>query len=184
MTQLNYDEIRRIHRLEKNTSKLVELPDDFYSQLHGFLANEKKTYLDSIKDFSVDKSRDFTNLKHIVEEIFTLREKKILNKALISARTGEISDEHMATEEKKIFKKILALLEDHNSVLTSFFTSEPAKLEKDSAGITLKVLSEIPSFVGPNMKEYGPFSKDQVVNVPKKIAQLLESRKLAEIMAR
>ena len=31
--RLDYDELRRIHRLEKNTSKLVEVEDDFISSL-------------------------------------------------------------------------------------------------------------------------------------------------------
>jgi len=185
MAELNYDEIRRIHRLEKNTSKLVEVEPDFYSALHEFIATEKADYLDSLKDFSVAKSRDFTNLKKMVEEIFAMREKKLLSKALIATRTKESSEEHMAQPEKKMFQEILRLLEAHEGLLTGLFENNHATSGK-SAGrrldkVALTLLSDIPSFVGVDMKEYGPFTKAQKVELPYDIAKLLGARKLAEL---
>ncbi len=184
MAELNYDEIRRIHRLEKNTSKLVEVEPDFYSALHEFIATEKADYLDSLKDFSVAKSRDFTNLKKMVEEIFAMREKKLLSKALIATRTKESSEEHMAQPEKKMFQEILRLLEAHEGLLTGLFENKHAG--RKSAGrslekVSLTLLSDIPSFVGVDMKEYGPFTKSQKVELPYDIAKLLGARKLAEL---
>jgi hypothetical protein len=44
----------------------------------------------------------------------------------------------------------------------------------------IRILSEIPSFVGTDMKEYGPYKPEQVVELPQKIAQLFVSRKLGE----
>jgi DNA replication initiation complex subunit (GINS family) len=61
--RLDYDELRRIHRLEKNTSKLVEVDEDFISSLENFVEDEKKKYLDSLKNFSSSQAREFTNLK-------------------------------------------------------------------------------------------------------------------------
>ena len=66
---LSFDEIRRIHRLEKNTSQLVEVEKEFYNELHAFLQKEKQAYLESLKDFSVSDTRRFSNLKKMVEEI-------------------------------------------------------------------------------------------------------------------
>jgi len=60
--ELSYDEIRRIHRLEKNSMKLVQVEQEFYNDLNAFLLAEKKTYLDSLKDFSSAKTRDFSRL--------------------------------------------------------------------------------------------------------------------------
>ena len=61
--QLDYDSIRRIHRLEKNRSKIVEVDLDFYNQLNDFVKTEKAKYLDSLKDFSTGRTRDFGNIK-------------------------------------------------------------------------------------------------------------------------
>ena len=182
--ELSYEEIRRIHLLEKNTSQLVEVQGEFYEELHDFLKNEKQKYLESLKNFSVSNTRDFTNLKKMVEEVFSMREKKILSKALIASRTKEVTDMHMANPEKKIFKEILILLERHNSLLQELFETkqmtEQSK-EKNLDQLNVKILSEVPSFVGYDMKEYGPFEKGEVVSVPLKIGKLLNSRKLGQI---
>ena len=113
----SYDEIRRIHRLEKNTSKLVEVEQEFYNDLNSFLSAEKKEYLDSLHDLNSTKARSFTNLKKMVEEIFSLREKKILNQALVASRTNEFREENMALQEKKMFREVLATLKKHSKIL-------------------------------------------------------------------
>ena len=181
---LSFDEIRRIHRLEKNTSQLVEVEKEFYNELHAFLQKEKQAYLESLKDFSVSDTRRFSNLKKMVEEIFSMREKKLLNKALIASRTKEASEEHMALQEKELFKKMLELLEEHGALLNGLFENEAAgkKPSKDLNNLSVRILSDIPEFVGSDMKEYGPYRKGQKVAIPLKIAKLLESRKLGEVV--
>ena len=175
--RIDYDELRRIHRLEKNTSKLVEVEDDFIDVLELFIEEEKKKYLASLKNFSSSDAREFTNLKRVVEEIFLMREKKILNKALISAHTKEIDGEKMATQEKSTFKKLLKVLEEHFELYESLFGE---KEKRESELFSVKILKDVPTFVGTDMKEYGPFSDGQVVELPAKVARLFISRKIAE----
>ena len=182
--KISYDELRRINRLEKNTSNLVEVDEDFFSSLKEFVKDEKKDYLDSLqKDFSESKARDFSNLKKTVEEIFRLREKKVLNKALIAVRTDEYTESHMASEEKEVFKKLINLLNSHNSLLTEIFSENSSKRDKkdlDLNRFSIRITREVPKFVGTDMKEYGPFSEGQVIELPEKIAKLFISRKLGE----
>jgi hypothetical protein len=83
----------------------------------------------------------------------------------------------MASQEKDAFKKLLKVLEEHNKVCTGLFGEVN---EKDSGKVALKMLKDVPTFIGTDMKEYGPFAKDEAVELPKKIAQLFLSRKLAE----
>ncbi len=179
--ELNYDEIRRIYRLEKNTSKLVEIQEDFFDSLTDFILEEKQTYFISMEKLDFAKAKTFTNLKKMVEEILSLREKKILNKALISSKTAEPNNELMATEEKKMFKEILKILESHNSLIESVFVGKQKKTkEKDLNKVSVRILSDVPSFIGTDMKEYGPFKKEQTVELPSKIAKLFVSRKIGE----
>ena len=181
---LNYDEIRRIHRLEKNSSKLVDVGEDFYAELREFITGEKKEYLDSLKDLSSTKARDFTNLKKMVEEIFTLREKKVLNKVLVASRTGDRGEEHMASQEKRLFNDLLVLMEKHNRILGGVFSDDSrGDSGKDLNTLSVEVLSDIPVFVGGDMNEYGPFEKGIVVSLPLKIAKLLSAKKLVEVKA-
>ena len=175
--RIDYDELRRIHRLEKNTSKLVEVEDDFIDSLESFVEIEKKKYLASLKEFSASDAREFTNLKRIIEEIFLMREKKILNKALISSHTKEVDGEKMATQEKDTFKKLLKILEDHYSIYESLFGE---KEKRESELVRVSILKDVPTFVGTDMKEYGPFADGQVVELPAKVAKLFITRKIAE----
>ena len=163
--------------MEKNTSKLVEVEDDFIDSLSVFVEGEKRKYLASLKNFSASDAREFTNLKRIVEEIFLMREKKILNKALVAAHTKEVNDEKMAVEEKEIFRKLLRVIEEYSSFYESIFWE---KEKKESLLVSLKMLKDVPTFVGTDMKEYGPFSEGQVVELPSKIARLFLTRKIAE----
>ena len=182
--QLSYDEIRRIHRLEKNTSRLVDVEPSFYNDLNSFLDNEKKEYLDSLKDFSVTKARDFSNLKRMVEEIFSMRQKKILSKALSAARTNEKKDEPIASQEKELMGKVVGLLEEHNALLEGMFNGNGAKGKKSDGRdlniLSVKIVSDIPSFVGTDLKEYGPFKEGENAELPYKIAKLLSARNLCK----
>ena len=180
---LSYDEIRRIHRLEKNSSRLVEVEQEFYNDLHLFLLQEKSEYLDSLRDFSSTKSRDLSNLRQMVEEIFSLREKKLLNRALVASRTKDVDETHLAVQEKELLSSMLSLLKSHGTLLDSLFSdsSSIGQSGKDLNTLSVQILSQIPAFVGADMKEYGPFEKGAVVSLPLKIAKLLSARKLVEV---
>ncbi len=179
--ELSYDEIRRIHRLEKSTAKLVKVDPEFYSDLQEFLVEAKAEYLDSLKDFSSTKARDFTNLKKMAEEIFALRTKKLLNSSLVASRTGEEEDSGMAAQEKKAFMEMLSVLEKHNRLLGSIFSEKKGgDANRDLNTLSVEILSDIPAFVGADMKEYGPFRKGGTARLPVKIARLLSTQKLVK----
>lgn len=175
--RLDYDELRRIHRLEKNTSKLVEVDEDFISSLENFVEDEKKKYLDSLKNFSSSQAREFTNLKRIIDDIFQMREKKILNKALISAHTKDYDDTNMSVEEKEIFKKIYKILITHREIFSNLF----GESEKEITDlVNVMILQDIPTSVGTDMKEYGPYSQGQEVKLPQKVSRMFITRKMAK----
>jgi len=181
--EISYDELRRIYRLEKNTSKLVEVDDDFFDNLKDFVKEQKSIYLKSLKNLSMSKAKDFSNMKRMVEEIFLIREKKLLNKALIASRTGEFVEEKMSSEERKVLNDMLHVLQKHKSLLNDVFDIDEGALEKNSIDlnkVSVRILKDIPAFVGTDMKEYGPFSAGQGLSLPPKIANLLAARKLVE----
>ncbi len=175
--RVTYDELRRIQRLEKNTSSLVEVDDDFIDSVEKFVNEQKKMYLASLKDFSSSDAREFTNMKRIVEEVFLLREKKLLNKALIASRTDNVELERVAKQERETFKKLLKVLSEHDELCTNLFGEKRGRKTND---VKLEILKDVPTFVGTDMKEYGPFSKGDEVELPDKVAKLFISRKLAK----
>ena len=186
--KLDYEELRRVYRLEKNTSKLVELPEDFYNSLNEFVAGEKKNYLESLKDLGSSKGRDFSNLKKMLEEFFSMRQKKLLNQALLSLHTGESLEERLAMQEKELFRIVIAALQKHDALFEEIFSNhdtDEAKAEsksrQDLRTVQVKVLKKVPAFVGSDLKEYGPFSENQAVSLPYKVAKLLISKSMAEL---
>ncbi len=178
---LDYDEIMRIYRLEKNSAKPAAVDESFFDDLARFFKKEKAAYLRSLRDVTSSSARGFSNLKKIIEQIFSLREKKLLNKALIASRTGELENGQMASQERETLKQLLRVLNTHQRFLDGILNNASAKAAKEEKkAVAIKVLRSVPAFVGSDMQEYGPFEKDNVVRVPPKISSLLIARKLAE----
>ncbi len=192
MAELNYDEIMRLYRLEKGATKPIELDENFYDRLEEFMQNEKVLYLKSLKDFSIAKTRNFTNLKKIVEEFFDLREKKILNKALLALHSREVNEENLTSQERKTMHALLEILQAHHALLDGMFMEEREKQKegsgsavseekKDFSATSITLLSDVQAFIGADMNEYGPYKSGEVAELPHKAANLLVSRKLAKI---
>ncbi|MCX6798971.1 MAG: hypothetical protein NTW59_02635 [Candidatus Diapherotrites archaeon] len=179
--RIDYDELRRIYRAEKNSSALVEVDDDFFDSLTEFFERQREEYLRSLRDISGSKAKSFTNLRKIIGEIFSLREKKLLNKALIAVRTGDFSEEKMSGPEKETMQELLRVLGRHQRILDEILSMpEEGKDKKAKEKFAVKLLQDVPAFIGADMKEYGPFPKGQEAELPEKIASLLVARKLAE----
>ena len=83
----------------------------------------------------------------------------------------------MAHQEKETFRKLLRLLEEHIELFDSFFGERE---KKESMLVAIKILNDVPTFIATDMKEYGPFSEEQLVELPSKVARLFISRKIAE----
>src|SRR3989344_1931760 len=185
---VNDDEIRRIYRVEKNTTRIVQIEDDFYNQLNEFVTSEKKAYLASLTDLNAsNENKEFSTLKKMVQEWCGLRQKKILNLALMAVRTGDHQLEGLAIPEKELFSSLVEELTAHQELLESLFSSNGSSkhsrnhLKTELANIDVKMLNEVPSFMGVDSKEYGPFQNGAVVELPYKVAKLLISKKLAEL---
>ncbi|MEM4326554.1 MAG: hypothetical protein QXZ13_00065 [Candidatus Diapherotrites archaeon] len=176
---ITYDEIRRIHRLEKNSSKLVPINVEFYNEVQEFIAEEKQKYLESINK-NTSYSRDFPNIKKMIEEIFSIREKKILNNALATARTKEINEEGMASQEKKLYKELIEQIEVHEKLLEEIFNGKN-KPGTDLNNVTVEFISDVPEFAGSDSHKYGPYKKGTTTTLPLKIAKLLATKKMLEI---
>lgn len=185
---LSYDDIRRIYRLEKSTSRLVDVDAGFYNDLFEFVSAEKEKYLKSIKSFSLEEARDFANLKKMVETIFLYRQKKVLSLALVASRSNSETDEKMALSEQKLFSQAVSLLNEQKSLLAQMFgeKSVDSKTLSDETALntlSIKILKEVPAFIGPEMKEYGPYGMGVVVALPNKVAKLFVDRKLGEVVS-
>jgi DNA replication initiation complex subunit (GINS family) len=182
--KIDYDEIRRIHRLERSTTQLADVDTDFLESLRDFFLAEKKRFVQEADSLTESKSREFANLRKMIDEIVLAREKKLLNKALAVARTGDALPVRIAAPEKKILQSLVGVLNEYAQlmdVVSNGARPPPTSAAtKDYNSVAVRILKDIPAFVGSDDQSYGPFLRSTVVEVPPSVADTLLRRKLAE----
>ncbi len=104
---MDFEELRHIHRQEKNSSQLASISDDFFLELKAFIAEKRKKYLNSLKNGSLDSAQDISNIERMAREILQIREKKVVRKALHASFSSEYSLENLCSQEKKLFENLL-----------------------------------------------------------------------------
>ncbi|MCX8158239.1 MAG: hypothetical protein N3D73_01080 [Candidatus Diapherotrites archaeon] len=177
---LNFDDIRKIHKFETTSSKLSVLPDNFYNELRDFV--KKQQDLSSKSNLMYDKTKDLQIIKQVLEEIFSARKKKIINIALARSNKEEEFIPQLPWHEKKLYDNIIRELDFYNRVLNEMFNLNNKEGQKDLNIVYVKILSDIPSFIGADMKTYGPFKKDQEISLPYEIAKLLIKKNVAKMI--
>lgn len=178
---MDFEELRRIYRQEKNTSQLTNVSDDFFLELKAFIAEKRKQYLESLKNGSLDSVQDISNIERMARSILQMREKKVVRGALHASFGGEQNLENLCKQEKILFENLLKAFNSHKKEIEKLFALPESKGKKQKGlnMLSLQIIQDVPAFVGANMKEYGPFKKGQLVRLPAKTAELLIARKLA-----
>lgn len=198
--ELTYEELREVQKKERSTGMLSELPGDFYEKA-GRLISRLKGEVNA--EFGLEKAREYENALKVVREIYSMREQKILLRALRASKgTNDIAG--ITAGEREVFEKVkdsvvagqadfekrignsssLPDVRDDRMVLevesTRLSLAKPARQEIPAeAGRKLKVLSAVPQFMGLDGKKYGPFKAGEVVFLPEKEGELLLKRKMA-----
>ena len=156
---LTFDKIRDIERAEKESKKPQKLPENFLSDLRDYL--KKKEQLKSSADI-----HELENVRNIIRRFFESREKKLLEGALYTVRTG-LQPENLTKEEQDLFY----FLTDRIKNFRENFFSE---IQKDKK-LAYKVMKALPAFVGPDMKTY-ELKENEIIStdfLPKPLNDLL-----------
>jgi DNA replication initiation complex subunit (GINS family) len=167
---ITFELIRRVQRDEQRIPKLTKLPDNFYESVSSYL--QQKRNLAKAKD---DRKTDLEikNIERLVEDIFNRRERKILNQALITART-DIPPENLTNEEKIFFEQIIDSLKTGRSVLSQILS------EKHEMASLIVFREDTPEFVGSDEITYGPFKKGDIAKLPEENMKVLIERGIVE----
>lgn len=170
---ITYELIRRIQREEEKQPKLTKLPEDFYSKVSNYLIQKRR-----ISATKADRKDAFEvkNIERLFEDIFSRRERKILNHAIINARTG-MATENLTEEEEKFHSQILQALKERRmnilrKVLEQSETREGMVIFKQ----------ETPAFVGADMLNYGPFKEGDIAKIPEDNKRILLEKGIVEEM--
>ncbi len=163
---ITFETIRKIHIEEKTFDKLAKIPSDFYSKAKEYL--EKKKLL-------VEKNKEIKNVENMIENIFEMRETKILTHAKISART-KMPPENLTPEEEEFFNQIVQMITDRRSnVISNVFKQDDAKKM-----VKAVFKDDVTEFVGSDMKSYGPFKAENKAEIPEENFKILSRRNIVE----
>jgi len=166
------------HTLEKTSELSAQIIDSY---------KKKFTYL--FEDFSKLREIKIINTALKLEEIDLtklLEAEKLFYNNLVSAQKGfkkvkamqtvdeyQIIKEHERIEYDEVEEKEL----EQEIVLSS--TKQQEK-DEDYEYTVIKLLQPAPALVGIDLIKYGPFEKEDVVNLPYKNAKILIYEKIAE----
>ena len=181
----SYDEMMKAQREMDNIRKLIK---EFYDR------REKKIVL-----LALDQSRTKSNLvdySHMLKEERELFDQlattldgfrggilgNLLNEKMpavhtsLEERRAEKQKSAMQTYASSSFSSDPSQMREMPSAPTNLSEGEfPAKKEEDSQKPTtlVRFLHPVPKFVGPELDEYGPFSEDDIANLPRELAEVL-----------
>jgi len=166
---ITFELIRKIQREEQRVPKLSKLPEDFYNSLSAYLEQKR-----SLKE-DRKTALEMKNIELLLEDIFNRRERKVLNFAIIAARTG-IPPENLSAEERDFFDKIVDTIKQRRNDNLKKMLGE--KKEEFASLIVFK--EDVPEFVALDEKNYGPFKKGDIARLPDENMKLLIDRGFAE----
>jgi DNA replication initiation complex subunit (GINS family) len=164
---LTFDKIREFERAERGSRKLQMIPNDIVMHIRDYMKRKQK-----IADKTTADLAEMENIMSTIKRLFELREGKLLAAVPETARTG-IPPENMTIEEKEIFYRLVDTLKTYRE---KFFQDINKEDKKEAL---YKILSDIPPFVGPDMKTY-EFKAEQIVALPGELEEFMVKNKLAE----
>ena len=191
---ITFEELREVHRKEMSSQTLVPLAPDFWNSVASYLKEKMEKYekLRTETTKFTDKvlaqfERELRNAGRVIKDLYAAREKKILLLAFTEVATEEAVDiRGMTPEEQGLFKKVVGILKSgRDKILTATLAGEKAEEKKEEEkkepeSVRVKILDKVPSFLGTDLKLYGPFEKGETVELPQKYANLLIEKGKAE----
>lgn len=185
---VTYPEIFEILRREKYADKLQTLEKNFLSNVALYL-KEKKTLLEREREErpkffneTLERTRkQLENARAMLRELFMIRERKVVELALIASKAGisKTDMKSMLENEKELFEAVLEKIKGCDEKFISIV--EGIEKIKDEH-ILVKFKAEIPKFVDLRGHELGPFKQEDVANLPEKLAKALIKSKTVEVV--
>jgi len=183
---INYKNLRRIQQLEKNSPLPTKIDSNFYQNLSSYLKTLEKM---AEKEENQQKIKlikeELQNTKKIADNIYELREKKIVQAALSTVRGGKPDLKNLIEPEKKLFD---TLVDQIIASRKTIFEKKSEEIKEDKVKpkeeteekITndnpiVRVIKDIPEFVGTDMKTYS-LRKEDVLSISKEMSEPLSKR--------
>ena len=186
VSMITYNDLYECLRKERYSEQLQLLPKKFVVDVRDYISEKKKLSSregDLFPDEVSKIKKQLENSISIFKELMVLRKKKLLSLVFIASETGisKRDFENMLDFEKELFDNIMSSTEYAEKTLASEF-SNGALLSDENLMKLVLFLDDVEELVGSDGKPIGPFKKDEIVNIPKQVAEILVSDNKAEVV--
>jgi len=187
LSMITYNDIYETLRKERYSEQLQPLQKKFVSSVSEYIEDKKKIVnqnSDLLSDEVNKVKKQLENAASIFKELMILRKKKLLGLVFVASETGisKRDFENMLDFEKELFDNIIISVEHADKTLSSQFNYINIAPELEVEKKLVLFIESIEEFVGLNGESFGPFGKDEIVNLPKQIADILVEDKKAEVV--
>ena len=159
MEELSYDELRKIQARERASPVLQSIPEDFYASLLKLIEKKSEALKSS---FSLTGAKEYESILKVSEDIHERRRQKIVLRAMKSS--GGQEEVPLTGEEAELFEKISKAVAEDSERFSSIIGDKGSKEEERIKRI--KILKNLPKFVGTDLKVYGPFKEGDSTELP------------------
>ena len=186
---ITHEALYEILARERSRPDLQKIDIDFFRQLSSYLEEKEIILKSQMKKNSFPEEikkteKQLRTIKQISNEIIERRKRKILDLALLNSRTEtEAKSKNFLPNEEVLYTEIKSSLAQFS--ITEKENKEEAKVLKnqnseDINTTLVRFTNSVPKFVGTDSNIYGPFTKEDIANLPEKTAEILISKNRAE----
>jgi DNA replication initiation complex subunit (GINS family) len=190
---LTFSDLRKIQKKEKRQDKLTELDDNFLLKASQYL--DRKEGVDN---------REYKNARRVLDKIIGLRQDKIVKNAKISVKSDVKSSKlNLLPREHEFFRDIKERFHTYSDSIDDVVENkadnvqvpepEPEPEIEEESGVDgepedeleegyekVKIVSNVPEFMGTDLESYGPFEEGEETELPEENADILVNRGSAE----
>lgn len=189
---LTFSDLRKIQKKEKRQDQLSELDDNFLLRASRYL--DRKEGVDD---------REYKNARRVLDKIIGLRQDKIVKNAKISVKSDVKSSKlNLLPREQEFFRDIKKRFNTYSDSIEDVIEEEAENVqvpepepeideeeleveeetEEDSGEgyEKVKIVSNVPEFMGTDLESYGPFEEGEETELPEENADILVNRGSAE----
>ncbi len=178
MEEITWNEMRELQINERKMDTLQKLPQDTYKRIIEYIREREKIIEEAKKDNSEiaqemarNAEKEMKNAKKILDELIYKRSEKIMKKAMRTLISGVEDTTNMLEEEVKLYKTLISELKEFKSKILN--NEEKIEVKKGIENLKMvRMLSDVPKFEFDN-EIYGPFKKEDIANLPNKVAEIL-----------
>ncbi len=190
--ELNYKTLRRIQQQEQTLPGCTKISPDFYQESAKYIQNLNQRIANE-KNLTKNKiyQEELQNTKKIINNIYELREKKIVQSALSTVRGAKPDLKNLIEAEKKLYEQLLIYITQARTELLNTIKTEqqpkpgekPIEKQENEERIfpsinthpIIRMLADVPEFVGIDMQTYS-LKKDDVLSMQSEMSALLTKR--------